>query len=104
MNQHEKAWQVFSEMSMSDSKPNMTTFHLLFKNVRKPTRTTFESENDKNYKQDDLEKVITLFFQLNASQKARKPLGPLEMTENSCDNGTYSAAMHLQTPTKSLSG
>ena len=35
LNQHEKAWQVFAEMGKSESKPNVATYQLLFKNVRK---------------------------------------------------------------------
>lgn len=35
VNQHEKAWNLFEEMSKHEnSKPNLLTYQLLFKNVR----------------------------------------------------------------------
>ena len=74
VNQHEKAWQVFTEMSKSDNKPNVATYQLLFKNVRKNSGIkTGESTSLNHYLQDDLERVIQLFFQLNASQRQRVP-------------------------------
>ena len=71
MNQHEKAWQIFAEMSNGsqkgalDSKPNLLTYQLLFKNVRKETDDFKGSTNgdpDKLFRPDDLERVIQLFF------------------------------------------
>ena len=76
MNQHEKAWQIFAEMSNGsqkgalESKPNLLTYQLLFKNVRKESdefKGSSNSDPDKLFRPDDLERVIQLFFQLNAS-------------------------------------
>jgi len=53
-----------SGSSASESKPNLLTYQLLFKNVRSTVRN---HEEEKLFKPDDLERVIQLFFQLNAN-------------------------------------
>ena len=71
---------MLGEMSQTeDGKPNVQTYQLLFKNVRKhEERGPFEdlsssvnnqSRSANRYKPDDIERVIQLFFQLDASQK-----------------------------------
>ena len=77
LNQHEKAWQVFAEMIQAGAKPNVATYTLLFKNVRKDER---DNGRDIHYVENDVDRVIQLFFQLNASQKQlRQPLQDLRV-------------------------
>ena len=53
INQHDKAWQVFIEMEESAVKPNMTTFSLLFKNVRRSCRNPFETSESEGSRCDE---------------------------------------------------
>ena len=60
-----------SQKGALDSKPNLLTYQLLFKNVRKEADEfkgpSSNGDPDKLFRPDDLERVIQLFFQLNAS-------------------------------------
>jgi len=62
---------VFAEMSKASSaaRPNVNTYQLLFKHVRKDSgRGGLEQPQSKpkGFVQNDLDRVIQLFFQLNA--------------------------------------